>query len=241
MGAYPHCQQPQDRVGISRFPMLVPYYSIFLIYIISLAREALYQEQLENFAAPDGHMRPLTYEALRALPLLTAVIRETLRLHPPIHSIIRYVRDDVQIPHTLAAPRSKDGIDVYVVPKGHFVLASPALSQRDPTIWENAQQWDPYRWIDVDANGAAAHALRMDSDDREGGEKIDYGFGPVSKGTGSPYQPFGSGKHRCIGEQVGGSFGGTSPSCLLDLSTDLLHSVLLFSLRTSSWAPSLLH
>jgi sterol 14-demethylase len=31
------------------------------------------------------------------------------------------------------------------------------------------------------------------------GEKIDYGFGMVSKGTESPYQPFGAGRHRCIG------------------------------------------
>jgi sterol 14-demethylase len=36
----------------------------------------------------------------------------------------------------------------------------------------------------------------------EGGEKVDYGFGAVSKGTDSPYQPFGAGRHRCIGEQV---------------------------------------
>jgi len=30
---------------------------------------------------------------------------------------------------------------------------------------------------------------------------IDYGYGLVSKGTGSPYLPFGAGRHRCIGEQ----------------------------------------
>jgi len=35
----------------------------------------------------------------------------------------------------------------------------------------------------------------------ESGEKINYGFGAVSKGTDSPYQPFGAGRHRCIGEQ----------------------------------------
>jgi len=43
--------------------------------------------------------------------------------------------------------------------------------------------------------GASA-ALR----DEISGEKIDYGFGMVSKGTESPYQPFGAGRHRCIGE-----------------------------------------
>lgn len=126
---------------------------------------------------------------------MDAVIRETLRLHPPIHSIMRKVRDDVVIPASLSAP-TKDS--TYVVPKGHFVLASPAVSQADPMIWKNALAWDPYRWSDPE--GVAAQALATYTDEK--GEKIDYGFGAVSKGTESPYQPFGAGKHRCIGEQV---------------------------------------
>ncbi|KAF8183368.1 lanosterol 14-alpha-demethylase [Pholiota molesta] len=156
--------------------------------------EALYKEQVDNFTGADGKLRPLTYDELRALPLLDSVIRETLRIHPPIHSIMRYVRDDVPVPATLAAP-SKDGI--YVVSKGSYVLASPAVSQVDPSVWKDGEKWDPLRWSD--SEGMAAQAFKMYAD--ENGEKIDYGFGAVSKGTESPYQPFGAGKHRCIGEQ----------------------------------------
>ncbi|KAF8732365.1 hypothetical protein AX14_004490 [Amanita brunnescens Koide BX004] len=156
--------------------------------------EALYEEQVKFFSSPDGKLRSPTYEELKNLPLLDAVIRETLRVHPPIHSIMRKVRDDVTVPASLAAP-SKDGI--YVVPKGHYVLACPAVSQVDPTVWKDAQAWDPFRWSDPE--GVAAEAFRTYLD--ESGEKIDYGFGAVSKGTESPYQPFGAGKHRCIGEQ----------------------------------------
>ncbi len=108
---------------------------------------------------------------------------------------MRSVRDDVPVPPTLSAP-SKDG--VYVVPKGHWVLASPAVSQTDPLVWKDAMTFDPYRWADPE--GAAAQALKTYVD--ENGEKYDYGFGAVSKGTQSPYQPFGAGRHRCIGEQV---------------------------------------
>ncbi|KAF5327652.1 hypothetical protein D9619_004793 [Psilocybe cf. subviscida] len=156
--------------------------------------EALYKEQTANFMGPDGKLRALTYEELRELPLLDSVIRETLRMHPPIHSIMRYVRDDVPVPATLAAP-SKDSI--YIVPKGNYVLASPAVSQVDPSVWKGSSEWDPYRWNDQE--GVAAQAYKMYTD--ENGEKVDYGFGAVSKGTESPYQPFGAGKHRCIGEQ----------------------------------------
>ena len=156
--------------------------------------EDVYREQIERFTSPDGSLRSMTYEELRTLPVLDNVIRETLRVHPPIHSIMRYVRDDVPVPQSLAAP-SKDGM--YIIPKGYYVLASPNMSQSDPRIWKNATDWDPSRWRD--SEGVAAQALKTYND--ESGEKIDYGFGAVSKGTESPYQPFGAGKHRCIGEQ----------------------------------------
>jgi sterol 14-demethylase len=135
----------------------------------------------------------MTYEELRQLPVLDSVIRETLRIHPPIHSILRKVRDDIPVPATLSAP-SKDG--TFVVPKGHFVLASPAVSQMDSNLWKDPFLWDPARWNDPE--GMAALSLKTD----DNGEKIDYGYGAVSKGTDSPYQPFGAGRHRCIGEQV---------------------------------------
>ncbi|TFY80824.1 hypothetical protein EWM64_g3185 [Hericium alpestre] len=156
--------------------------------------EAMYQEQIKHFSNPDGSMRSPTYEEIKALPVLDSVIRETLRLHPPIHSIMRYVRSDLAVPATLAAP-SKDS--VYVVPKGYYVLACPAICQIDPLLWQNADKWDPARWNDQ--QGEAQKAFKQYVD--ENGEKVDYGFGAVSKGTESPYQPFGAGRHRCIGEQ----------------------------------------
>ncbi|KAH7102719.1 cytochrome P450 [Auriculariales sp. MPI-PUGE-AT-0066] len=153
--------------------------------------EALYREQVEHFGNPDGTFRTMTYEELKKLPVLDSVIRETLRLHPPIHSIIRKVISDIPVPQSMSAP-SESGS--YVIPKGHFVLASPAISQVDPLIWKEPLKWDPLRWSDAAAAGH--YSMYYDA-----GEKVDFGFGVVSKGTESPYQPFGAGRHRCIGEQ----------------------------------------
>lgn len=143
----------------------------------------------------------MTYEELKALPILDSVIRETLRIHPPIHSIMRKVISDIPVPPTLAAPssnsKSTNGNATYVVPKGHFVLSSPAVSQMDPRVWKDPETFAPARWSDPE--GVAAQAYKSYAD--ENGEKVDYGFGAVSKGTESPYQPFGAGRHRCIGEQ----------------------------------------
>jgi sterol 14-demethylase len=129
----------------------------------------VYDEQVKHFGNPDGSMRPMSYEDLRHLSILDSCVRETLRMHPPIHSIMRQVREDVVVPASLAAP-SKDG--VYVVPKDTYVLASPLISQLDPHIWKDGATWNPARWND--AEGVAVQALKSYTD--EHGEKIDYGF-----------------------------------------------------------------
>ncbi|KAF8754120.1 cytochrome P450 [Rhizoctonia solani] len=142
--------------------------------------EKLYEEQVKVFGNPDGTLRPLNYEELKDLPIMGAVIRETLRMHPPIHSIIRKCINDMIVPASLAAPTDK-------VNEGRTYTSR----------WRDADKWDPLRWLDP--TGAAAQAGSLYND--ENGEKVDYGWGAVSKGTESPYQPFGAGRHRCIGEQ----------------------------------------
>ncbi len=136
----------------------------------------------------------MEYDDLKNLPVLDSVIRETLRMHPPIHSIIRKVISNMDVPGSLAAP-SKDAS--YAIPKGHYLLSSPAVSQVDPKIWKNATDWEPTRW--ADEHGVAADEYDKYVNSAE--DKVDYGFGMVSKGTESQYLPFGAGRHRCIGEQ----------------------------------------
>lgn len=135
--------------------------------------QALYEEQQ---AVCGKELRPLVYEDQSKLVLLNNVIREVLRLHPPIHSIIRKVKSPMTV-------RDSN----YVIPNTHFVLAAPGASALDEKYFKNATQFDPYRWENESSEEAA--------------EQHDFGFGMVNKGTASPYLPFGAGRHRCIGEQ----------------------------------------
>ncbi|KAL2866788.1 cytochrome P450 [Aspergillus lucknowensis] len=137
--------------------------------------EELYQEQVEVLGS-DMH---LTYDDLQKLELHSKVIKETLRIHAPIHSIIRAVKNPMPVPGTS-----------YVIPTSHNVLSSPGVTARSEEFFPDPLKWDPHRW---DGN-----AIANTSEDEE---KIDYGYGLVSKGTNSPYLPFGAGRHRCIGEQ----------------------------------------
>lgn len=109
---------------------------------------------------------------------------------------------DLPVPQSLSSP-SESG--AYVVPKGYYVLASPSVAGMDPKVWRDPTEWNPYRWISsnggmIQGYGSENSAVKAAMKDEQSGEKIDYGFGMVSKGTESPYQPFGAGRHRCIGE-----------------------------------------
>ena len=141
--------------------------------------EELYQEQI-RVLGPD--LPPLRYEDLAKLTLHQNVLREVLRLHTPIHSIMRKVKSPMPVTGTK-----------YVIPTSHVLLASPGCTSRDEEFFPNPQLWNPHRW--EEGSGGV-----LGNDDVEE-EKFDYGYGLISKGASSPYLPFGAGRHRCIGEQ----------------------------------------
>lgn len=138
--------------------------------------EELYQEQKSVLGAD---LPPLTYDGLQKLSLNAQVVRETLRIHAPIHSIMRKVK----------SPMPVDGTP-YTIPTSHILLSAPGVTSKTSKHFPNPSDWEPHRW-DADAH------LTSEDDD----EKVDYGYGLVSKGASSPYLPFGAGRHRCIGEQ----------------------------------------
>ncbi|KAI1931469.1 Lanosterol 14-alpha-demethylase [Ophidiomyces ophidiicola] len=143
--------------------------------------EELYQEQVANlgYSGPNNCFAPIQYKDLNRLPLHQNVIKETLRLHLSIHSLMRKVKNPLSVPGT-----------PYVIPTSHTLLASPGVTALSDQHFSNAQLWDPHRWDNNQADR-----------DEENDEMVDYGYGAVSKGTASPYLPFGAGRHRCIGEK----------------------------------------
>lgn len=144
--------------------------------------EDLYQEQVRELG---DLSKPLQYEDLAKLKLNANVIRETLRLHAPIHSIMRKVKSPMPVPGTK-----------FVIPTSHTLLAAPGVSGNDPAYFPEPEVWEPKRW-EKDHPLAPSQPLKNDDDE----EKVDYGYGLISKGASSPYLPFGAGRHRCIGEQ----------------------------------------
>lgn len=145
--------------------------------------EELYQEQRSVLGE---NLPPLTYDDLQRLPLNSKVVKETLRMHAPIHSIMRKVKSPIPIPDTK-----------YTIPVSHVLLSAPGVTSKSALHFPEPDHWEPHRWdlgsalnVSDDPTGA------IDAED----DKVDYGYGLVSKGASSPYLPFGAGRHRCIGE-----------------------------------------
>lgn len=113
-------------------------------------------------------LKELTYDdIMHHMPLHFGVVRETLRLHAPIHSIMRAVK----------TPLSIAG---YTIPTSHVLLAAPGVTAQSAEYFPDPGRWEPERWLATDVTAPQ--------------------LSEVTKGTSSPYLPFGAGRHRCIGE-----------------------------------------
>ncbi|PKI56175.1 hypothetical protein CRG98_023443 [Punica granatum] len=94
------------------------------------------------------------------LPYLHAVMKESLRLHPPA---------PVLVPH---CPSEDTLISGFRIQKDSMVYINVWAIHRDPTIWENPDEFDPERFMN---------------------SNVDY------SGNHFNYLPFGSGRRICAG------------------------------------------
>ncbi len=95
------------------------------------AMESVVAELDELYA--DGS--EVSFQALREIPTLEAVLKETLRLHPPLIILMRLVQQDFELlGHT--------------IPAGTLIAASPRVSNRIEEDFPNAEEFDPSRYID---------------------------------------------------------------------------------------------
>lgn len=80
------------------------------------------------------------------LPLLRAVINESLRLFPPAWTIERQAS-------------SSDTVGGFDIPAGSTVVLAPYLTHRHPAFWSNPEGFDPDRWLTADSTRPRAAYL----------------------------------------------------------------------------------
>lgn len=102
--------------------------------------------------------RAPTYPDLVRLELTTRVLQESMRLYPPIWIMERHVLEE-------------DVIGGYTIPKGSSVVLCPYVTHRHPEFWDNAECFDPDRFLPERCAGRHHYA----------------------------YFPFGGGQRLCVG------------------------------------------
>uniref|UniRef100_A0ABI7WKF5 Lanosterol 14-alpha demethylase n=1 Tax=Felis catus TaxID=9685 RepID=A0ABI7WKF5_FELCA len=101
-----------------------------------LARDKTLQEKcyLEQKTVCGEDLPPLTYDQLKDLNVLDRCIKETLRLRPPIMTMMRMAKT----PQTVAG---------YTIPPGHQVCVSPTVNQRLKDSWVERLDFNPDRYL----------------------------------------------------------------------------------------------
>ena len=104
-------------------------YSLWLLATHPRVRSCV-REELDRVT--NGELRA---EHVRELPYLDAVVRESLRLYPPVWVVGRQATEELVVG------------DVRV-PAGTMILLPQWLVQRDPRWWDEPEAFRPERWLD---------------------------------------------------------------------------------------------
>ncbi|XP_017340690.1 lanosterol 14-alpha demethylase isoform X2 [Ictalurus punctatus] len=96
----------------------------------SALQKSCYNEQKQVCGE---NLPAITYEQLKDLNLLDRCLKETLRLRPPIMTMMRMAR----------TPQVGD----YTIPAGHQVCVSPTVNHRLQDTWNHRMDFDPDRYL----------------------------------------------------------------------------------------------
>lgn len=101
-------------------------------------QERIIEEARHLFPEKMANNEKLSYEDLHSLKYLSCVVKETLRLYPPVVLFLsRYCNRSCVI-------------NGYVFPAGCFVMIPVYQIHHDPTIWEDPEEFRPERFSGAD-------------------------------------------------------------------------------------------
>ncbi|ELU44942.1 cytochrome P450 [Rhizoctonia solani AG-1 IA] len=104
-----------------------------------------------DIATPDHAAQ---FAAIDTLPLLDRVVRESLRLHPPVHSTLRIAEEDDIVPFSIdSPPKMQDGSisRAVVTGLGADGVERTGIRVRKVKMDTSSSKWNPDRWIDLPA------------------------------------------------------------------------------------------
>ncbi|GJJ08503.1 hypothetical protein Clacol_002721 [Clathrus columnatus] len=136
--------------------------------LYELATHPEIQEELRRQVTDISLSDPSFEDLHNGLPLLSAVVNETLRFHPTFMQIHREASKDSLLPLTpLPQEFTQTGITPTTgthlfVPKGTILILPINIMQSSEDVWgPDAHIWNPYRWMDIGATGKEANESKQ--------------------------------------------------------------------------------
>ncbi|KAF2425522.1 cytochrome P450 [Tothia fuscella] len=123
-----------------------------------------------------------TLQELDRCSLLDAIVKETLRCHPPAPGSQRRL-----------SPKGGTVIEGYEIPFGVIVSLSPYTMHRNESVYPNAHDFKPERWLQV--RGTADDQRYVDGEDEKSGDTQN----PLQNELRKWFLVFGQGGRMCIG------------------------------------------
>ena len=80
-----------------------------------------------------GGGQPVTHAGLRELTYTENVVKEALRLHPPLFMLVRVAKQDFTYKN-------------YFIPQGTWIVISPTVSHRIPEVFRDPEAFEPQRY-----------------------------------------------------------------------------------------------
>ncbi|CAN7993826.1 unnamed protein product [Ixodes hexagonus] len=100
-------------------------------------------EELDRVFADDVD-RPVTLDDLRELQYLDCVIKETMRLYPPVPVVARSIEEDMKIGEFQVT----DAESEHLIPRGTIVAALIYFLHRHPNFYNNPNSFTPERFLE---------------------------------------------------------------------------------------------
>lgn len=150
--------------------------SAWLILFLAQDRtiqDRVYEEQMSVCS------ESLSYDDVKRCDYLDQCVRETLRLRPPLMTLMRMCK-------------VQQSVGEFCIPVGHQVCVSPSINHRGEDVWSNPATWfNPDRYLDCDEGQMPI---------KERGCPVDLHTSETESQEKFNYIPFGAGRHRCVGE-----------------------------------------
>jgi sterol 14-demethylase len=104
--------------------------------LLELLRDPVaYQRAVAEVDRVFGGGRPVSHAVLRELTYVENVVKEALRLHPPLFMLVRVAQVDWEF-------------GGYHIPKGTWIVISPTVAHRMPEVFRDPDAFDPDRFAE---------------------------------------------------------------------------------------------